>query len=207
MDAARRRMAGHESSPGLLLCICVCVHVFTRVKMCSQDLFYAVLLSLFLNRVSHTLGHSHFCRISPTSSHSHRTPVLFRKTHLQDLSRQPDWSFNPQILALGSLQQLSAHLLEGCDFSAGERDSDLVDFLKTTITSQLLLLFHVLSCIVCASVTYRSFTAEVLLGLLVRHFEVWVGVSWEVFGVMCMCICAAFADADQDLNALCGSVM
>jgi len=51
-------------------------------------------------------------------------------TYLENLGRQSDGSLDPQLLALGSLQQLAADLLERGDLSAGEGDSDLVDFLS-----------------------------------------------------------------------------
>lgn len=115
-----------------------------------------------------------FIPIHSTKSNKTKTS----KTHLQNLSRQPDRSLNPQVLALSSLQQLSADLLEGRDFSAGQGNSDLVDFLRQTLTLSLDYLFPGAS-FSCRHrkcgrrKTYWSFTTEVLLWLLVRHC--WVG--------------------------------
>jgi len=61
---------------------------------------------------------------------------------LQLLGGQADGALDAQVLALGAVDQLLAHLLERLDVARGQRDTDLVDL---------------------------GAFAEVLLGLLVGH--------------------------------------
>lgn len=61
---------------------------------------------------------------------------------LQLLGRQANGALDAQVLALGAVDQLLAHLLERLDVARGQRDADLVDLWAI---------------------------AEVLLGLLVGH--------------------------------------
>jgi hypothetical protein len=49
--------------------------------------------------------------------------------YLERLGRQSHWSFDTEVLRLGSLQQLSAHFLKRLDFAGSEGDADLVHFL------------------------------------------------------------------------------
>lgn len=85
-------------------------------------------------------------RTPPHTTQLHTDPMRQPKdqTHLQNLGRQSHGSLNPQVLRLGSLQQLSADLLEGCDLSRGQGDSDLVDFLYASRQCQLLFLSFLL---------------------------------------------------------------
>ena len=62
---------------------------------------------------------------------------------LQLLGGQADGALDAQVLALGAVDQLLAHLLERLDVARGQGDADLVDLWAF---------------------------AEVLLGLLVGHF-------------------------------------
>ena len=55
-------------------------------------------------------------------------------TYLQHLGRKSDWSLDSQVLCLSTLNEFSADFLERCDFSAGESDSDLVDFLIVSVS-------------------------------------------------------------------------
>lgn len=48
---------------------------------------------------------------------------------LEGLSWEADGAFDTEILALGTLNELLADLLQGGDLTAGQSDPDLVDFL------------------------------------------------------------------------------
>ena len=69
---------------------------------------------------------------------------------LKVLGRQTDGALDAQLLALGALDELAAHLLEGRDLLAGEGDADLVDLGRIALRR--------------------------LLGVLERHFRVEIGV-------------------------------
>ena len=49
---------------------------------------------------------------------------------LEGLSWQADRALDAEVLALGSLNEFLADLLESSDLPAGQGDSDLVDFLQ-----------------------------------------------------------------------------
>ena len=68
---------------------------------------------------------------------------------LEVLGRQTDGALDAQLLALGALDELAAHLLEGRDLFAGEGDADLVDLWRIALRR--------------------------LLGVLERHFD---GSGW-----------------------------
>lgn len=63
--------------------------------------------------------------------------------NLQLLGGQANWALDAQVLALGAVDKLLAHLLQRLDVARGQCDADLVNL---------------------------GAFAEVLLGLLVRHF-------------------------------------
>jgi len=46
---------------------------------------------------------------------------------LQDLGGQADGALDAELLVLGTVDELLAHLLEGLDVARGEGDADLVD--------------------------------------------------------------------------------
>lgn len=48
---------------------------------------------------------------------------------LEGAAGQADGALDAQLLALGAVDQLAAHLLEGLDLAGGEGDADLVGFL------------------------------------------------------------------------------
>ena len=48
---------------------------------------------------------------------------------LQALGRQPDGALDAEVLALGPLDQLLAHLFQALHFARGQGDADFVDFL------------------------------------------------------------------------------
>ena len=48
---------------------------------------------------------------------------------LKGLGRETDGAFDAEFLALGTLDELLADLLEGLDFAGGQGDADLVSFL------------------------------------------------------------------------------
>lgn len=96
--------------------------------------------------------------------------------YLQNLGRKSDGTLDTQLLALGSLKELRADLLERSDFSASKGDPNLVDFLLHNI-SALIRSSHT---VVCSSrahedgeahaqcAAYRSLT-EILLWFLERR--------------------------------------
>lgn len=54
----------------------------------------------------------------------------FTGGNLQGLGWETDWSLDAEILSLGTLDELTADLLEGLNLLGGEGDSDLVGFLR-----------------------------------------------------------------------------
>lgn len=85
---------------------------------------------------------------------------------LQDLSRESHWTLDSQVLRLGSLEEFRAYFLKGCDFAAGEGNSDFVCFLRTRLIfvngAELFAQGR-------AGCTYWAL-AEILLWFLERHF-------------------------------------
>lgn len=57
------------------------------------------------------------------------TTRSFTGGNLQGLGWETDWSLDTEILSLGTLDELTADLLEGLNLLGGEGDSDLVGFL------------------------------------------------------------------------------
>jgi hypothetical protein len=51
------------------------------------------------------------------------------RRHLEGLGRQPHGTLDPEVLGLGPLQELRAHLLQRLHLARREGDADLVDFL------------------------------------------------------------------------------
>lgn len=70
------------------------------------------------------------------------------RSYLENLGRQTNGALDAQVLGLGALEELSADLFEGLHLARGEGDADLVDL--------------------------GALAAEILLGLLERHF--WCGL-------------------------------
>ena len=78
---------------------------------------------------------------------------------LQVLGGQADGALDTEILALGTLDELGADLLEGLDLARGERDADLVDLGRILVGG--------------------------LLGVLERHdggFVGWIGLGFFCCG-------------------------
>ena len=98
-------------------------------------------------------------------------------TYLQDLGGKSDWSLDTQVLALRTIDKFCADLLERCDLSGSESDSDLVDFLiiaqslmnvRLIVQPQATISSHRPTCNMDVQ-TYWAFAAEILLWLLERH--------------------------------------
>ena len=53
---------------------------------------------------------------------------------LEGLGRETDGALDAEFLALGTLDELLADLLEGLDFAGGQGDADLVSFLYTQLS-------------------------------------------------------------------------
>ena len=90
------------------------------------------------------------------------------RSNLQDLGRKSHGSLNAQILALGTLDQLLADLLERLHLAGGEGDANLVDFLR---------ILSVGAVAVEGILGGRAYgtLAKVLFRLLVRHLGGWGG--------------------------------
>jgi hypothetical protein len=56
---------------------------------------------------------------------------------LESLGWETDRALDTEVLGLGTLNELLADLLEGCDLSGGEGDTDLVGFLEIQVSSRL----------------------------------------------------------------------
>lgn len=92
---------------------------------------------------------------------------------LQGLGGQTDGALDLQGLATGTVDELGADLLKGGDLAGGEGDADLVDLLYSrTMNILVSASFSSVLSIGIMLVTYGAL-AEILLGLLERHFEVW----------------------------------
>lgn len=55
---------------------------------------------------------------------------------LEGLGRETDGALDAEFLALGTLDELLADLLEGLDFAGGQGDADLVGFLSRMFVSK-----------------------------------------------------------------------
>ena len=104
-------------------------------------------------------------------SHLKRIPSLGTFTarrlsggDLEGLSRETDGALDAEVLGLGALDELLAHLLKRGDLPAGEGDADLMSFLK----SRHLVSGDKQGPKIHDRNTDRAF-AEVFLGFLVRH--------------------------------------
>ena len=96
------------------------------------------------------------------------TPLPTRRLaggDLQALGRQADGALDAEVLRLGALDELLAHLLEGLHLARGEGDADLVGFLCGLVS----FLRGNATVVKGLGRTHGAF-AEVFLGLLVGHF-------------------------------------
>jgi hypothetical protein len=90
-----------------------------------------------INLLNQTLVDSHLEGIPGLGTFTTRS---LSGGNLEGLGWKTDRALNTEVLRLGALDELLAHLLEGGDLSGCEGDTDLVGFLQTKISSRNLVI-------------------------------------------------------------------
>jgi len=91
--------------------------------------------SAIFNLLNQTLVNSHLESIPGLGTF---TTGCLSGGDLQGLGRETDWALDTELLALGTLDELLADLLEGLDFAGGQGDADLVSFLRIFRSADIL---------------------------------------------------------------------
>jgi hypothetical protein len=129
-----------------------------RLQMIS---IYPLALSKSGNSLNQTFVDSHFESIPGLGTF---TTGCLSGGNLKSLGGETDGAFDAEFLALGTLDELLADLLEGLDFAGGQGDANLMGFLRKLSLAGCFLRKR--------GKNYGAF-AELLLWLLVGHFGGW----------------------------------
>jgi hypothetical protein len=112
----------------------ICLTTSVGALRLHKSAFVHYFPNLIANLLNQTLVDSHLEGIPGLGTF---TTGCLSGGNFESLGRETDGPLDTEFLALGTLDELLADLLEGLDFAGGQSDADLVSFLHEIIVSKI----------------------------------------------------------------------